>query len=315
MIESTKQSILFHKRTITDLKFHPDGDVFFAASKDTSASMVNMDGQIVGSFEKHEGAISILQPFGNELLTCGMDLKVLRWDVLTGATSGQYNINAVVRGIDFSNEIYFCTDNSMDCESFIGMIDSRSGKHKKLCALQIPPTKLFRQDEYIIFADISGRVNKYDIRNNKIILNSKVHQYKITSIKPSACRSFFVSSSEDLTAKIIDSDTFAQKRKFECDEPVNSAFIFPTNDIVVAAGGINARDVTTTKGKGTFDTIFFDVVTQEKVGLFRTHFGTINAIDVHPQSKYYCSGGEDGSICLIKLGDDFRNAPFTKFNK
>ena len=83
-MESTKQSILFHKRPINDLKFHKDGDVFFAASKDATASMINLEGRIVGSFEKHEGSISTLESSDNILMTCVMDLMVYKWDIMTG---------------------------------------------------------------------------------------------------------------------------------------------------------------------------------------------------------------------------------------
>lgn len=313
LMKSTKQSILFHRRPIIDLKFHPDGDIFFAASKDSTASMMNLNGTILGSFEKHEGSISTLASFENSLMTCGMDLSVFQWDIISGEVNNQYKVNAVIRGIDYGKDAYFCTDNSMNCESFIGLIDTRSPKFTKLSSLEISPTKIFKRENDLIFADIEGNIYKLDLRTNNILMKSKEHQAKIVNIKPSFCRTFFITASEDLNVKIIDSDTFTQKKKFECDEPINCACIFPTNDKIIAVGGINARDVTTTKGKGTFETNFFDIITQKKIGSFKTHFGTINTVDIHPQGEFYCSGGEDGSVCLIKFGDDFKKAPFTKF--
>lgn len=314
-MESSKQSILFHKRPITDLRFHPDGDVFFASSKDCTASMINLKGEILGSFEKHEGSISTLAVHKNNLITAGMDLSFIMWDVITGNVAGQPSISSVVRGIDFSSSIFFCTDHSMNKECFIGQYDPRTPNVNKLYSSDVSTTRLFRYQDSIIFSTTEGTVHKLDLKTNKIVRESKAHQGKITSLRPSACRSFFVTASSDSSVKIIDSDSFSQKKKFDCDEPINSACIFSTNDKLVAVGGIDAKDVTTTRGKGTFDTNVFDVVTQNKVGTYTTHFGTINAVDTHPHLNYYCSGGEDGSVCLIKMGKDFFDAPFTNFNQ
>lgn len=311
---TTKQPIFCHDRPIIDIKFHPDGDVFFAASKDSTASVSNLCGVVLGTFEKHDGAITAIAPFKNNLLTAGADLFLVRWDVITGKYDWNINSESVVRGIDFDQQIYFCTDDSMNKEAFVGMIDPRDANLNKLYTLADPGSKIFKTDNNIIISTTNGKVCKFDIRNNKIVQEAKFHNSKITDMKPSACRSFFATSSSDSSSKIIDTETFAVKKRFDTEEPINSVAIFNTNDIVVCVGGINARDVTVTQGKGSFDTNFFDIVTQQKIGYYSIHFGTINAVDVHPQSTHIVSGGEDGAICLVKLGDDFRNAPFTKFD-
>ncbi|ELA41441.1 uncharacterized protein VICG_01546 [Vittaforma corneae ATCC 50505] len=313
-MQSTKQSIFFHERPITDLKFHRDGDIFFTASKDCSASMINLEGKILGSFDKHSGAISTIDSFQNTFLTAGTDLLLVKWDILTGSIESTIYCDAVVRGIDFGEQIYFCTDNSMSKEAFVGMVDPKTNALHRIISLFEPSSKIFKIDNSIIFSTTNGKVCKLDLRNQRIIQETKVHQSKITDMKPSACRSFFVTSSMDSSAKIIDTETFIVKKRFDSEEPINSVAVFNTNDIIVCVGGINARDVTATRGKSSFDTNFFDIVTQQKIGYFTTHFGTINAIDVHPQSTHYISGGEDSSVCLVKLGMDFKEAPFTKLN-
>lgn len=313
-MQSTKQSIFFHERPIVDLKFHRDGDVFFAASKDCSATMMNLEGRILGSFDGHSGAISTIDSFRNSFLTAGTDLLLIKWDVFTGMIEDTIHCESVVRGTDFGEQIYFCTDNSMNREAIIGMVDPKASTVHKVISLSEPSSKMFKIDDKIIFAMANGKVGKLDLRNQKIIQEAKVHQSKITDMKPSACRSFFATSSMDSSAKIIDVETFAVKKRFDSEEPINSVSIFNTNDIVVCVGGINARDVTITRGKSSFDTNFFDIVTQQKIGYFTTHFGTINAVDVHPQSTHYISGGEDSSVCLVKLSADFKEAPFTKLS-
>lgn len=312
-MESVKQSILFHNRPITEVKFHPDGDVFFASSKDTTATMMNLDGQLLGSFEQHEGAITTLDAIDNTLVTSGLDLRILRWDILKGVVQGEYKVDSVVRGIDLRGQGVFCTDKSMNKESFVGMIDLRSNKYTKILPLKVSSTKTYKHGDCVVFSDVDGCVSKIDLRNNQIISTQRIHQSRITNIRPSFCRSFFVTSSDDFSVKIVDFETLAIKKKFECEEPINCACISSGNNILVAVGGINARDVTTTKGKGTFDTYFYDVVTRKKIGSYKTHFGTINSVDIHPRTQCYCSGGEDGSVCLVKFGGDFLKAPFTSF--
>lgn len=312
--QSSSQSILIHSRPVTDLKFHPDGDVFYASSKDSTASITNIEGKFLGNFVKHEGSISTLDCKDNSLFTASTDLLMIEWDVLTGKPKAQFNIDGVVRGIDYLDNAYFCTDNSMNKEIVLGYIDPRASSVTRLATLSDPCKKIFKKDDYLIFSTNTGHIYKFDTRNNSVVQDKKVHNMQITDTKPSRCRSFFITSSSDSTAKIIDSETFDVMKKFDCEEPINSACIFGTNDKVICVGGINARDVTTTAGKSSFETNFFDIVTAQKIGSYTTHFGTINAVDVHPQGTHYISAGEDGSISLVKMGSDFENAPFTKFN-
>ena len=312
-METTKQSVFFHKRPITDIRFHPDGDLLFASSKDSTASMMNLDGKLLGSFHEHHGSITTLSPSEFKLATGCTDMTLILWDILTGSIISSSNVDSVIRGCDFSDNLYFCTDKSMNKESFLGRYDIRTNKPERIHLVDSSPTSLFKSTNYLIFSNDSGEISKFDLRSNKIIGKRKVHKDKITALKPSACRSFFVSASKDSYSKIIDCETFEEKKVFGCDEPVNSAAIFPTNDKLVVVGGIDARDVTTTRGKGSFDALFFDVVTQQRVGHFTMHFGTINTVDVHPSGTHFATGSEDGSFCLVKLGLDFNNAPFTSF--
>ena len=103
-------------------------------------------------------------------------------------------------------------------------------------------------------------------------------------------------------------------KTFVCEEPVNCSVIFNSNDKVICAGGINARDVTLNKGKNKFDTKFFDVITTEQIGYYTSHYGTINCVDVHHKNTMYCSGGEEGLVSIIAFGNDFFSSGFTKFD-
>ncbi|KAG0439034.1 Eukaryotic translation initiation factor 3 subunit I [Dictyocoela muelleri] len=166
-------------------------------------------------------------------------------------------------------------------------------------------------DTSIIFSDVLGFINILDLRNLKIIEKKKIHDSKITELKKSKCNSFLISSSSDMTTKIIDYD-LSVKKTFISNDPVNSSALTAKNDKLLNAGGIPARDVTTTKSNLQFDVNFYDVVTEKYIGSYSTHFGTINSVDIFGDDVYV-SGGEDGIVCMVKVGEDFKNAPFTKF--
>lgn len=315
LMNSLNQSIVFHTKAITDLRFHPDGDVFFVSSKDAKASMINTNGDILGVFDKHEGSLSTLAPSDNILCTAGLDLQMILWDVLSGSVLDMIHPFAIVRGLWFEgNTVYFCTDYSMNKECYVGRYDTRTKGIEKLYNPEIATTRLIKYRDGVIFGNVNGDVKKVDLRTNSVVQETKIHMKKITNMRASACGSFFVTSSEDCGLKIVDCETLEKKKKYDCDEPVNSACILRTNDKILAVGGIDARSVTTTGGKSTFDTHVFDVVSENYVGSYVTHFGTINAVDVSPRNTHYISGGEDGTLCLVKFGDDFFSAPFTKFD-
>jgi hypothetical protein len=54
------------------------------------------------------------------------------------------------------------------------------------------------------------------------------------------------------------------------DDPVNSAMILQNNMQLVSAGGINARDVTTTRSQSNFAVNFFDVASCKLIGGYKT---------------------------------------------
>jgi len=314
-MNSTKQSIFFHNRSVVDAKFHPDGDVLFSASKDSLATMINLDGKLLHVFRGHEGALSTLTANENTLTTCGLDLFIMCWDVITGKEAAKLDINSVIRGIDRQDhDIYFSTDHSIQKSCFIGHYDTRTETTERIYHPEFSTTKMFVYKNFILFSDTEGNVSQLDIRSNSLTSTVKLHKARIASIKGSSCRSFFISASADNTTAIVDTASLEVKRRFEYTEPVNAACIKNTNDIAVLAGGIDARDVTTTKGKGSFSTTFYDIVSSRKVGSYTTHFGTINCVDIHPAGSHYCSGGEDGSVAIVRFGSDFYNAPFTAFS-
>ncbi|ORD94517.1 EIF3I [Enterospora canceri] len=310
-IPSTHNLITLNQKPIREIKYNSDGDFIFGCSQDAITTMTNRNGQVIGTFERDGGAVNTLLPLECTLITASSDTKLVSWDILTGKMLSELETDSIVRAIDGSESaLYIASDNSMGIQGYIGRVDLRTNKIERLFMPTVSSTKGFIKDDCFICGNEIGEVHKYGTMSQETS-TTKPHHLKITSLNPSACKSFFVTSSLDSTIKIVDSGSLETKKKFKAEEPVNSAAIFPTNDIVISGGGINARDVTTTKGKSTFDTCFYDIVTTHRVGFYNAHIGPINSVAVAPDGKQVATGGEDGRIALVQMGDDFRSGGFT----
>lgn len=320
IVNSVLSSISCHARPITDLKFNKDGDLIFTASKDSTSAVIKADGTPLGIYKGHEGSIFTisLNSSSSNLLTGSADLSVINWDMETGKINNRYNVNSIVKCSDnFKDDNLFVTgsDESIGKQKSCNVIDCRSKNIERFYKLEFNPTGIMVEyaQNFVIFSDDDGFVYKFDLRNNQIVLSNSIHNGNITNIKSSLCSTFFVSSSSDAQAKIIDCENLNTVKTFVSEEPINAADIFSTNDKIVCVGGIDARDVTTTKGKHGFDTNFFDVITTEKIGYFTTHYGTINCVDVFDAGNMYCSAGEEGLVSIVQFGEDFKKAGFTNF--
>ncbi|ADM12344.1 translation initiation factor IF3 subunit 2 [Encephalitozoon intestinalis ATCC 50506] len=314
-------NIKCHERPITDVKFNYDGDLIFTSGKDSIATLLRSDGSVVGEYKGHRGSIFSIavDNKSTSLVTGSADQSIILWDVSTGKMKAQTDVGVVVKGLDFYKDgtlCLGCSDDSMGKTPSIGILDTRNKSFEKIFVPTSSPIKILMDisENFLVYCDSRGGVSSVDLRNSQVIKSAKIHTSKINNIRPSRCRTFFITGSMDSQAKIIDFLDLSVQKTFVCEEPVNCAAIFNTNDKVICVGGINARDVTTTKGKSSFDANFFDVVTCEKIGSYSTHFGTINSVDVHPSGKLYCSGGEEGTITILAFGQDFFQANFTNFN-
>ncbi|KAF9764803.1 Eukaryotic translation initiation factor 3 subunit I [Nosema granulosis] len=309
-----------HERPITTLKFNTDGDLLFTASKDSRATVIRPDGTPLGSYAGHEGSIFTLSvsPDSQHLYTGSADQTIIDWDLETGIALTHIDTGSVVKACDSYSEhlLVAVSDDSMGMKREIFLYDNRTKEVQRIFSPSFNATGIFADysSSTFMLSDVEGSVHKFDSRSSTLVASSKLHTDKISEIQPSACRTFFLTSSIDAQAKIVDCEDLTPKRIFVCEEPVNSSAIFPTNDKVVCVGGVDARDVTTTKGKSTVDTSFFDIVTSERVGYFSTHYGTINTVDIHPLCTMYCSAGEEGIVNIVTFGEDFYASKFTKIN-
>ena len=110
-------------------------------------------------------------------------------------------------------------------------------------------------------------------------------------------RTYFITASQDKTAKIISARDLSLMKTYPSDTPLNTATITPKKEFVILGGGQSAHDVTTTSSRqGKFEARFYHKIFEDEIGRVKGHFGPLNTIAVDPQGRGYASGGEDGYV-------------------
>lgn len=75
----------------------------------------------------------------------------------------------------------------------------------------------------------------------------KVHDNDVTCLVTSYDRSMFATASKDARTKVFDLLTLEEICCFPTDRPLNGVAMSPIRDHLVVVGGVEARDVTTTR--------------------------------------------------------------------
>jgi len=315
----------YHQRPITDLKFNADGDLLFTSCKGETPVVWRVSaGEKIGAYKGHTGAVFSLDidKDSRRLITGSADQKGILWDVETGKIVIAYDNLVTTKSVAFSRDgrsVVMGTDAIMNHPPRIWIYDTRTGDLVKKHTTETVPTSVnFTLEEDVIYADTTGSVNIVEGRTFSLSHTKKIHQSKIVSLTPSFCHTYFVTGSNDFKSKVFSEGPnreISVIREFLSDSPINTARVSPDNSMVACGGGTDARDVTTTGGKGNFNIEMFDCATSRLVGYYSMHFGTVNAVDIHPSGRTLASGAEDGIVNLINLDDSsFLNAPFTSMD-
>ncbi|KAH9386829.1 translation initiation factor 3 subunit I [Nematocida major] len=313
-------SLRHHKRPLKTVKFNPDGDLLFSSCAEGALVAWRVsNGEKLSLYEGHTGAIMgfDINKEGTLLVSAGADSVSNVYDIETAKRIHSFDTVVKTRDVAFtadSRRVVLCTDSVIGEKPKMWVFDAVSGEMiRQVVTPTMPLAIRTTLDNRIVYGDTEGNVALIDERTFQEVSSKKVHQAKITSLAPSFCNTYFVTASSDFKSKIIrtDRNEVSFVREFLSDSPNNTARVFPDNRILVSAGGVDARYVTTSTGQGNFNIEFFDCATSKLIGYYKTHFGTVNTLDVHPTGQAMASGGEDGVLHLVKMDDPaFINAPF-----
>ncbi|KAK6198067.1 Tif34 translation initiation factor eIF3, p39 subunit [Scheffersomyces amazonensis] len=315
--------LMGHERSLTQVKYNREGDLLFSVAKDNAASIwYSSNGERLGTLEGHQGVIWSIDVDPESFLcaTGGGDLAVKLWKVETGECVFTWDSPSPVRRVSFSpdgKKLLAIADQVM---GHIGTIIVYDLNLDDLSNQSIEPSLIIRTDpnsakanvaewtadgKYIIAGLDNGYISKYDsvtaelvdsVQAHGIHNEEKIHSITDIQLSPED-GSYFITSSKDKCATLIDVETFKILKVYIADAPMNTAAITPVKDFVILGGGQEARNVTTTaESQGKFEARFYHKIFEEEIGRVKGHFGPLNTIAVHPDGLGYSSGGEDGFI-------------------
>ncbi|KAI7690378.1 Eukaryotic translation initiation factor 3 subunit I [Sarcoptes scabiei] len=312
-----------HERSITQIRYNAEGDLLFTASKDNTPNVwYTANGERLGSFDGHNGAVWCLDPNWDttRLVTGSGDCKFCIWDCETGKCLITIDAKTSVRSVLFSYSgkmVLYTTDAQMNLPAQINIIDITSGDHMILDSGSAQITMSDKNkivsslwtigDEGFIAGHESGKISKWDLRQfTQPIMEIQPHTGQINDLQYNRDQTLFVSASKDYTAKLFDPFTMDHLKTYVTDRPVNSAGISPLFDHVALGGGQEAMEVTKTATEsGKFETRFFHLIFEEEFARLKGHFGPIQSLAFHPDGKSFATGAEDGYIRLQSFDDSY----------
>lgn len=309
-----------HVRSLTKVIFNPEGDLVFSSSKDLSANVWFFhNGERLGTFDGHEGTIWTLDVSrdSRKLISGSADNTARVWDVNTGRTISTIKTLTSVRALNIAmggKQLVLTTDAIMGHPAKIQTYSLEDNSLLHEIVIKGPkPTVIKYSDcnKFLLSGHEDGTMCRWNVDSGELLDTVKIHDKSITDMQFSKDKTYFISSSKDTTAKLIDSSNFEIIKTYKTDRPLNSASISPIRNEVIVGGGQEATDVTTTSTKsGKFEVQFFDSIFEEEIGRVKGHFGPLNTVAYHPEGIGFASGAEDGFVRIHEFDPDYFDFEF-----
>ena len=129
-----------------------------------------------------------------------------------------------------------------------------------------------------------GKIRIIDFVTDEVVKTIDAHTGDITCVVASYDRTMFATASKDAKTRIYDMFTFEEIASFDTDRSLNSVALSPILDHVVVVGGVEARDVTTSRSQ-KMESLFIHIATKEEIGRVKGSFGTMNSVQFSPDGK------------------------------
>ena len=302
-----------HERPLTQLKFNREGDLIFSTARDKTVNVWFSDnGERLGTLGPHGGAVFSIDvdPETTFAVTGSSDLVVRFWNVKTGQEISSFEMKSTPRFVELSpdcKQLLVVADEQMGQQSTIfiynlDVSDPNNYKTEQVQAIVRKSSPFVKASwtydgKHVIGAHRDGSVSKTNAVSGEVEKENKIHEGIVSDLQMSSDRTYFVTSSRDKSSHLCYVDDLEVQRTYSGDVPLNSAAITPVKQYIIAGGGMDARDVTTSSN-GKFEVHFFHKLFEDDLGRLGGHFGPINTIAVHPFGTCYVSGSEDGYVRL-----------------
>jgi len=316
-----------HSRPLTMVKYNAEGDLLFSCAKDdTPTAWLTSNGERLGTYDGHQGAVWCLDVTkdSNLLLTAGADQTVKLWEVGTGKMLASFPQSGPARVVEWAegDQSFLVVSDPFASTPAEVRIYSKNQDTDSLdetgwsyyswtTPIVLPPKRLTKAtwmplNEFVVTGDDAGVIRVHDPKTGEIKRDIREHNKRINSFQWNAEKTLLITGSADFTSKLFDVATWRCLRTFETEVPVNAAAISPIKEHVFVAGGQEAMNVTTTSLRtGKFETKLFHMVFGDEFGSVRGHFGPVNTLALHPDGTGFTSGSEDGYIRVHTFDKDY----------
>lgn len=315
-----------HTKPVTSIQFSDEGDLLFSASKDGSCAVWNVqNGARLGTYDGHSAIQGLHVNHSSSLLcTAGADFKTIIWSVDSGEKLVQWDNAAPCRSPEFSHDDRFLLqigDKKMkqDATLFLYELPAKLGGGEEVRTIRTKYTHTQSEgfmsahwgptNDTIYFSSDDGSISIFDVETQKELRFGQPHNDEVRNIRFDQNYKMLTTASKDKTSKLLDSKTLKTVATYTYNAPVNDSHLSPRADHVVVGGGVEAVDVTTTKGDSKFAVNFYHAVHETLLGQHMCHFGTINTVLWHPGGHMFASGAHDGFVKLHMLPESYSLSP------
>lgn len=311
------------------IKFVFDGDLFISSGKDGAINLIRTDtGERVGTYDGHQGAVYAVDvTFDTQfLVSCGADSKIFLFNVQTGAVEDEFDHGGIIKFVEWNQQpmnqdrIVTCNDKfasqGIKTPNRIMIWKMYPNIEQMLCIDEDLPMKATKVkwgafDETLVSIHEEGTIVIWDAEDGSKIKEIDAHQGPVTSLQFTEDRMLMVTTSRDHLCKLWAMDDVECIKVYKTDRPLNDASISPLHSAkdpkmhVIMGGGQDAKDVTTSGGKGGFEAVLWHMVYEEELGQIKGHFGPMNSIQFFRDGRGFVTGGEDGYIRIHHFDQDY----------
>jgi len=334
-----------HERPVTFITWNKDGNLLFTCGKDKLVCVWSMpDGECLGHYKGHTGAVWSCSVTGDSswLVTCGADRLVIVWEARASREIARVELPGVVRFVEWAGGSGSAP--SAAGERFV-TCHNRFGAHppavtiwrfdgtaieeqRRITTLPSAASQVRwgRGDHLVASAHENGELVFWRADTGAEVKRLRAHNSAISRFEFSHDRELVATASHDKSVRIWDLGKGAEWKKLyheDTDRPLNAVALGPVTRAVavgapasrparccvVAAGGQDARDVTTSSSSTEqFGTLLFKLGSGEAFpselkadGVTKGHFGPVHTLAFARDGCAIASGSEDGCVRVTLL--------------
>jgi len=342
-IKGKENALHGHERPVTYITWNRENNLLFTCSKDKIVCVWSFpDGEMLGSYKGHAGAVWACSATWDSrwLVTCGADRLVIVWEARTSRELARVELPGVVRGVEWAGAAPGVAASDVS-ERFV-TCHNRFGAHppaltvwrfdgkaieELLVIAKLPSVanmvRWGRGDYFVASAHDNGELIFWRADTGAEVKRLKAHDAGISKFDFGPDRELVATVSHDMTVCVWDIGKGTDWRllyRVQTDRPLNAVALGnlsraaavgapdqrPSGVMVIAAGGQDARQVTTTSsGTDQFNALLYRLGTEEKLpselkadGVTKGHFGPVHTLAFSSDGCAMASGAEDGIVRL-----------------